>query len=303
MSTELAEQLVTEIVKFRSPSAAVLKKKVYRTLERAQVDVQQLEHDAWKNYRSEAEKRLARSKALRDSLERKIESGKLPPEKIAEARKRLINAPKNIAAHEKVLAEVIAHRPIWPTAPTPERKRQSPIAPIAIEKAKDQPKAHKFEWVIGNMSHFLSGDEITAASRLRECFINAQPKSRVASYDGIPAPSRFGSSVPVNDRMLDASYEFNALWHALPLSLKIVAQNFILEQAPIGCEKPMSRVEFGQKYVTCKCRKMAAGAADAAIKSTCTMLAATLKEYYAWKREQKKSQQRGSNVVPMRRKI
>lgn len=304
MTNDLPSALVSEIVKFKSKSAVVLKKRVYKALEGVGVDIAALEQEAWQEHRDALQARVDRSRRLAENLQRKIESGKIPPDKIAEAKARLLRAPKNIAEHERILKEVIDRQPIWPTAPTLERRQHSNVAAEKIEVAVGQPMAHKFTWPVANLQHFLTSDEFEAANVFRDSFNQAQPKSRVASWDGIPGGGFQGGGLPVTDRQIDAGHRYNALWYSLPLALKTVARNFILEQPPLGHTKPMSRVEFGRAYISCKDKAKASGATDAAIKSTCAALSDTLKEYSAWKEEKKKQMNRGQgNVVPIRRKI
>jgi hypothetical protein len=288
MSPEaLATAIVDRIEPLQTRSAAVLRAKLYEVLALQGLEVDRLVRDARMAEVAELEARAERAAGRARDLRARIAAGRLPPERLAEASARL--AP--LGVKEKAYREAVKRlerRPLpdLPSAPTRERLRHAGEAPLvrALDVDGSPLTAPRYElaWAVDRMSIALTAEEYQAAQRLREAHARRQATPRTVdlggSGAGVPGPR-----MPVSDATLRAGREWNAIWHRLDPTLRLIVANFILEEAPRGRERPLTALEFGQMYGAVRDKATARGVATGAVKTTCAVIARLWREYDHWR--------------------
>lgn len=293
---DFAQRLVDRIERLMTSSAAVLRGKVYEELGAAGVDVPKLVADARAVVLAEAKDRAERSARSWRMLQQRVKDGRLPPEKLAEARERLTRAPATVKAHKEVLKRIEARPPPpLPSAPTKELIRHMGSAPLVREREPDgtplSAPRYQFEWPVDRVAVAMTAEEYAAAVRLREAFLRRQNTPGAVDWNrsGGSVP---GSRLPIRDEQLRASYEWNAIWHRLDPSLRLIVSNFILEEPPRGRDTPLDGVEFGKLYGATKDPNRARGVTIGALRASCAVIARLFDEYDRWKAQQRREPKR-----------
>lgn len=295
--SDLAAALVSKLEGAQTRSAAVLRRMAYSVLGELGVDVQKLAADAAESERLAKEAEIERAIKRRKLIEGRIAAGHLKPEQMARAQKQLAKIPDDIKQQRAALRK-LQERPkeVWPTAPTPERNRQAGGAPtVEIAAPANGPipalKRHRYDWPVDQVRSILRAEEYDVASRLRNSYYAAQPRSAVSSY-GDPGGGDPYSRVPLAERQEAAGRDFNALFTKLPAEIKLILKIFVLEEPLPGTNRAPTPEEFGRTFGQTRDARRAKGVADGALKAALAMLAAQALEYDAWKAEVKRQQKR-----------
>tara|TARA_R110000868_G_scaffold936_3_gene7144 strand:- start:9708 stop:10625 length:918 start_codon:yes stop_codon:yes gene_type:complete len=293
---DFAQRLVDRIERLMTSSAAVLRAKVYDELGAAGVDVPKLVIDARAVVLAEAKDRAERSSRTWRMLQQRVRDGRLPPEKLAEAKERLAKAPATVKAHKEVLKRIEARPlPQSPSAPTRELVRQMGRTPVVQDREPDgsplSAPRHVFEWPVDRVSVAMTGEEYGAAVRLREAYLRRQNTPGAVDWNrsGGSVP---GSRLPIRDEQLKASYEWNAVWHRLDPTLRLIVRNFLLEEPPPGHSAPLDGVEFGKVYGATKDPNRARGVTIGAVRTACAQISRLFQEYDHWRADKAREQRR-----------
>lgn len=180
-------------------------------------------------------------------------------------------------------------------APTRERVRHNGGAPIveATDERGDPLSGprYRWQWSLDRMAVSLSAQEYTAAERLRRAWAERQNTPGAVDWDrsGARAP---GSRLPIRDEQLEAGAEVQFIGRRLPLVVRPIIANFVLEVPPRGEEHCLDAVEWGRRYGTVRDAATARGVTLGALRLTVATLA---EAYDAWDRmrgEQRREQKR-----------
>lgn len=299
MTLDLAPALIERLERLATASTTVMRAEVHEVLGLAGVDVARLAADVRDRMRAEAQDRLDAVAAKSRLVQTRVASGRLSPAQASKAADQLARLDVRQKAAEKEARRILRRleaRPMpAPSAPTPERLRHEPEAPVIRDREPGgQPlSAPRYElaWPIDRLGVTLSADEYAAASRLRNARQLSQAHARVVDLNGagggVPGPR-----TPTTDRAIFAGQDWRAVWLRLPPELRAIAQNFILEEAPRGRDKPLSAVEFGQVYGGGRDKATARGVTVGAVKTTCAVIAGLYRDYDQWRSEKRRAGQR-----------
>jgi hypothetical protein len=175
---------------------------------------------------------------------------------------------------------------VSPTAPTPERLRHSTGGVRAFEVNPALPKAHQVEWPLEVIRDRLSSFQYEAAERLRDAYLEMQPRSAVADTTGAGGASDPSSRLAITETMEFAGREFHWLMGRLETPFRRIVENFILERVPEGKERCMTIVEFGNRASKMGGDNQGRAAGVMAIMLACDRLNYLYHAYDSWKREQ-----------------
>lgn len=184
----------------------------------------------------------------------------------------------------KLMRQSAKHRDPWPTAPTPERLRQAAgVAPVEIEVAKDQPKAHIMRSQIEAMAGKLPIEHIAAALRLRRANELMHGGSRVVGYEERTG----GGGYRPRDELTERQQAAGAFRAAMLLGWcdvqRAVIDNFVLEMPGAGSTRVLSPEEFGVAYGTQRNARLGRAECFGMIATT---LSALHRRVMVWDRDQ-----------------
>lgn len=230
--------------------------------------------------------------AIHRTLEARVASGRLPPQKVPEALRRL-----KLAAERQHQAKVLlkdlerqdAPRP--PSAPTRELVRHKGGEPVIDEREADgtplSAPRYRFEWAVDRMAAPMTAEEYQGLTRLREAYLRRQNTAQGVDWNGaggnVPGPR-----LPISDAQLAAGRAWNAIWHRLDPTLRVIVMNFVLEEAPRGHDAPMTAVDFGKLYGATKDPNRARGVTVGALRTSAAVIARLWLEYDQWKAQQRR---------------
>lgn len=252
-------------------------------LARAGVDVEKL--------RAAADRAEA-ANAIHRTLEARVAAGKLPPVKAAEALRRLKLAAERQREAKALLKDLERpETPRPPSAPTRELVRHKGAEPVVTDREPDgtplSAPRYRFEWAVDRMSAPMTAEEYQGLTRLREAYLRRQNTAKGVDWNGaggnVPGPR-----LPISDAQLAAGKAWNAIWHRLDPTLRVIVMNFVLEEAPRGHDAPMSAEEFGKLYGATKDARRALGVTVGALRTSAAVIARLWHDYDQWKAEQRR---------------
>jgi len=173
-----------------------------------------------------------------------------------------------------------------PSDPTEERVRHAGVDPRAIEVQVDQPRAHKFDWIIDSIQEKLSARQYQAAERLRDRHEAMQAKSAVASLDGASTASDPSGRLPITEAQEIAAREFAWVTDRIEPIFMAALDAFVLEKPPEGADRCLTIAEYGTKVSKIAGENQGRAAGVVAIKLACARLAALWWAYDSEQREQ-----------------
>lgn len=215
--------------------------------------------------------RAARDRAMEDAIE-----------KLKKARSR--------GPHYEEMARRIKARPkVFPTEPTPERRRKDAQAMVGVVinpgAGKIGPlKAHRTAWVVDQVRGDLTAHEQSAAEWARWAWDSHHGYAKIGDYGGSSGGVAAGSRMPLTDEMIAAAAAWRFIQDQLHDVLKPVARNFVL-QAPGRTGKLQNLEEFGREYIGAAHVRATRGASLALLRVTLTELARIHAVYPKWQQQ------------------
>jgi hypothetical protein len=76
--------------------------------------------------------------------------------------------------------------------------------------------------------------------------------------------------------------KFNAIWSHMSPTTRFIAVNFIFDEAPHGHDRPLTMLEFGQRYGASQHLATSRGGATCVLKYACEIIHHTMTHYGAW---------------------
>lgn len=285
---ELPQALVSALERLRAVTATDVRDTAYQVMLEFGVDVAKLaraEHtEIAKGWHATIEARVA----TRTLLQARVDAGRLPAARLAKAIERSRELDVRIRTDRMRLGRVVkdlearAQRIEAHSAPTPERiAHHGEAAAVSDRDEEDKALAaprHRLVWAIDRISHLLTAGEYNAAQRLREVYWQRRAYAKVSDITGSGGRGVAGSRVPVTVAMVRAGAEWAAVGRWMPLAIRGIALNFVVEEAPRGRDAPLTWVEFGRAYGGVKDDKTARGVAYGAAKTCCVLLEAAFRE-------------------------
>lgn len=136
-----------------------------------------------------------------------------------------------------------------PTDPTLGRRAHAGAAPRVIDMGPTDAKAHHFEWVLDAIRERLTTRQYEAAERLRNCHLNMQPSSAVASLSGAGGSSDPTGRLPMTETQELARRQFEWIMARIPtVELRQAIENFVLERSIYSDGKQaMSLEDYGTR--------------------------------------------------------
>lgn len=144
------------------------------------------------------------------------------------------------------------HADPWPTAPTIERVRQAGVAPVEIEIAKDQPKAHRMISHLEVIGTKLPADHVAVALRLRHANELLHGGSRAIGYEEATGGGGYRPRLEITERQQMAGAFRAAMLIGWCDVQRAVIDNFIFELPAPGASRALTPEEFGVAYGTTK---------------------------------------------------
>lgn len=212
---------------------------------------------------------------------------------IAEAVERIKRARTRGSHYEQHLARIKARTPVFPTAPTPERRRHDAddlVDVITIPGAGPIPalKAHRTRWVLDNFGEgVLTGEEVAAAEWVRWAWAHHHGHARTGDYGTGSGGAAPGSRIPITPEMQEAARSWRYIREAVPEALLPVVKNFVCQAPPVGATKPMNLETFGRSFLVNGHKYKALGAAEGVLRVALAELARAHMRYPQWVRAQR----------------
>lgn len=270
---DLPSIIVDKLEGAETKSAAVVRNMVYRLLTTAGVDVDKLRRDACLDRIEDLEARAARSKSKKSHYDELLEAEQ-------KKLKVLSHVPKQ---------ELVRH------------KGEAPVIESFDENGHPlRADRRRWAWPVDKIRHCLPEEHYAAAARLRWAFEASQTGSKVADWQpgGRSDPARKLAITPTQEL---AGRDWHVMWTRCTGVVRLIAWNFVLEQAPRGHDRPLTAKEFGEQYGRTNNVHRAAGVTDGAIITTCAVLAEILRGHRAWQAEQE--QRRPPRLTANERKM
>lgn len=133
-------------------------------------------------------------------------------------------------------------------------------------------RAHRVVWPIDEIAKYLTGEELAAAERFRDCYETMHRSQGVANYSGVGVSG--GVKDAITERQVAAGAHYKRMLAELGSDAsKDMAMNFILERKAPGQDRVMSFAEFGAGLVGGTDSIRQRYAAYGALKAVCDRLA------------------------------
>lgn len=210
---------------------------------------------------------------------------------VADAVARLKAARSRGPYWQQHLDRIKARAPVFPTAPTPERRRQDGdemVDVITIPGAGPIPalKAHRSKWVVDHLGGNLTAAEMAAAEWARWAWWAHHGHARTGDYGTGSGGVSPGSRVPITPEMQEAAHAWRYIRSNLAKALLPVVTNFVCQVPPVGSDRPLGLQEFGRTFLTDGHNYKVIGAAEGVLRVALAELAGAHVGYPSWRRSQ-----------------
>lgn len=254
MSDTIEQAIIDVIEASEVKTADGLRNAVYRQVQELGFDVAALV-------------RAARDRAMEDAI------------------KRLKNARTRGPHYEEMAKRIKARPPVFPTEPTPERRRQDPQAMVGVVvnpgAGKIGPlKAHRTAWVVDHVRGEITAHEYSAAEWARWAWDHHAGHPQIGDYGKGFGGVAAGSRMPLSDEMIAAASAWRYIDNELLVVLKPALRNFVL-QVP-GRSGLLNLEAFGREFIGPAHARTTRGAALACLHITLSELARLHAVYPRW---------------------